>query len=243
MTLHDFDRREVAQKLSVDQYFQWVRQQPEADRDRFELVEGEVRLLPTSTEQMRILRLLQWQLQHFLKLGAAESLETTPPEEDHFEVHIRPSVQLSQLSYMKPAILVRKGSGEELEAEDLADPSTVWIIDIVEDLPDKTRTQLYAQAGIFNYWSLGNSVELNLYQQPSVSGYQSHRVLQVGDRASPTSVPITVRLQEPVPLYFMTRTLRGQQTYQSNALPFAFSRGYDLSSSYLSSTRIRTESP
>ena len=249
MTLHDFNREEASKELSirelpvnqlsVEQYFQWIQQQPEAERDRFELVEGKVHSLPSSTEQMRMLRLLQWQLQHFLKPDSAGSLETATDEKSHFEVHVRPSVQLGEFSHLKPAILVRKGSVKDLETEDLLDPNTVWITDIAADSADQTCIQLYAQAGISDYWSLKHNIaELNLYQQPNASGYQSHRVLQVGDRASPNSVPITVRLQEPVPLHFMTRTLRGQQTYASRALPLSFSRSYSLSS-----TRIRTESP
>lgn len=235
MTPHDFDREEALKELSddrlstsqhsVDQYFQWVQQQPEAKRDLFELVEGQVRSLPDSPEQLRMLRLLQWQLQHFLKLESAARLETSNPEAGDFGVHIRPSVQLGNYSCLKPAILVRKSSAENTETEDLSDSDTVWIIDFVADCTDKARTRLYAQAGISDYWSLElNGTELALYQQPSVSGYQSHRVLQVGDRISPKSVPITVSLQEPVPLHFMTRTLKGQQTYPSNALPLSFSR-------------------
>lgn len=234
MTLYNFDREEAVKELSVchlpvnqlsvEQYFQWVQQQPEAERDRFELVEGKVYSLPSSTEQMRMLRLLHWQLQHFLKPEFAGNLETTDEKSD-FEVQIRPSVQLGEFSHLKPAILVRKGSVEDSETEDLLDSNTVWIIDIAADSADQTHIQLYAQAGISNYWSLAyNITELNLYQQPNASGYQSHRVLQVGDRATPTAVPITIRLQEPVPLHFMTRTLRGQQTYESKALPLSFSR-------------------
>lgn len=231
MTLHDSNRKTTSKKLStkqlsVDQFCQWIQQQPEAEQDRFELVEGKICSLPTSPEQMRMLRLVQWQLQHVLKVESAESLETAPAEKSRFEVHVRSPVQLSEFSYLKPAILVCKGRSEELGSEGLSNSNTVWIIDMVEDSADKSRTQLYAQAGISNYWSLeSHSIELNLYQQPSASGYQRHRVLQVGDRASPNSVPITVKLQEPVPLYFMTRTLRGQQPYKSSALPFSFSHG------------------
>ena len=231
MTLPNFDREEASEKrlisqLSVDQYFQWVQRQPAADRGLSELIEGKIYSLPKDIAQTRMLRLLQWQLQHFLRVESAEGLETTTAEENRLKAYVRLPVQLSNFSYMKPAILVRKSSAGQVEREeDWLDTNTVWIIDLTEDSVDEIRIRLYAQAGVSNYWLLKHSsAELHLYQQPSASGYQSRRVLQVGDRASPNSVPITIQLQEPVPLYFMTRTLRGQQTYKSSALPFAFSR-------------------
>ncbi|MGB3769472.1 MAG: hypothetical protein WA947_23175 [Phormidesmis sp.] len=239
----------LASRLSVDQYFRWVQQQPKAERDLFELLEGSVRLLSRDTAQMQRLRLLQWQLQRFLKAELVERLlvpsatDCKPSATDcRFEVQMGPAVQLSESSCLKPAIVVRSSGTEAMSSQPLLNSEIVWVIDIVESCvsaSSEARAQLYAQSGISDYWSLElNSTELRLYQRPSASGYQSHRRLQVGDRAAPNGVPLIVTLQEPVPLYFVTRTLKGQQTYKSSALPFSFAYRYDLSS-----TRIRTESP
>ena len=173
-----------------------------------------------------MLRLVQWQLQRCLNLELAEAEQNKPAKRQRFEVQVRPDIQLNEFSRLKPAILIRT-SGRQTDSVDdpgsLPNAIATWIIDITQKVGNQRKGELYAQANIPNYWSLDiENVELHLYQQPSHSGYSSHRVLQVGDQASPVRVPLTVRLQEPTPLHFMTRTLNGQQTYESYALPFSF---------------------
>ena len=184
-----------------------------------------------STQQVRLLRLLQWQLQHLLSFESVGELAETARtiESEAFEVKIRSPIPIEQMteqtieqvSHLKSGVLIQRNSGRETTA----DSSVVWILDIVEGPIDRDCARLYAQVNISDYWLLDlNKVELHLYQQPSQLGYVSYRVLQVGDRATPDAVPINVVLQEPTPLHFMIRTLHGQQTYKSYTLPFAFSR-------------------
>lgn len=254
MTPHYSGRSKTADKLSIDDYHKWVKQQALEVAESFELIDGQIRPLPNSPEQTRMLRLWQWQLQSLLNVENIRAKNMQDRKNGtirtdwntQFEMQIRPSFQLDDFNELKPAILVQKvcaSTAQKLEVESAPD----WIVDVLEmsenscnKSPSKSlspaqsnktnaslrqhRAQLYARAAVSDYWSLSlESTELQLYQQPSETGYQQHRVLQVGDWASPSTVPLTVKLQEPVPLYFMTRTLRGQQTYESRALPISLS--------------------
>jgi hypothetical protein len=89
------------------------------------------------------------------------------------------------------------------------------------DSSDDLRAGLYARRAIASYWLLhSDRAELKLYTEPTASGYGKCQLLHVGESATPEGLPgIVLRLQEPVPLYFLTRTLRGQRSYASFALP------------------------
>jgi Uma2 family endonuclease len=88
-------------------------------------------------------------------------------------------------------------------------------------LPSAERRQRFAQAAIADYWAVDMAqVALSTYDSPQSNGYKQCKLLHVGERASPTALPqIALRLQEPLPLYFLTRTIRGQRTYTRWALP------------------------
>lgn len=88
-------------------------------------------------------------------------------------------------------------------------------------LPSADRRQRFAQAAVTDYWAVDLSqVALRTYNRPQGDGYTQCKLLHVGEQASPTALPqIALRLQEPLPLYFLTRTLKGQRTYTRYALP------------------------
>ena len=178
----------------------------------------------SSIDQMRLLRLLQCQLQQFLTSESQEERAAENSTDSAFDVRIVRPFELDDSSHLQPVISVSESSKTDDYREGIS-LSPIWVLQIVEDLTDPAPVELYARAGIYNYWQLDlNNVELYTYQRICESGYSQRRVLQVGDRVSPDKVPLTVQLQEPVPLHFMTRTLNGQQTYQTHALPFSFSR-------------------
>jgi hypothetical protein len=83
------------------------------------------------------------------------------------------------------------------------------------------RNQLCARLAIADYWLLlPDQSALRTYHTPSASRYQQQRLWHVGEQASPTTIPaMTLRIQEPLPLHFLTRTLKGQRTYSISALP------------------------
>lgn len=180
-----------------------------------------------SLQQIRMLRLLQWQLQHLLSFESTGTAGVNGSEA--FEVKMRSPVLIKQDSHLKPGILIQKNSRhiaiKKASTRAPTNSSVVWVFDVIERSIERECARLYAQANIADCWLLDlNKAELHLYQQPSQLGYVSYRVLQVGDRAVPDAVPINAVLQEPTPLHFMIRTLNGQQTYRSYTLPFTFSR-------------------
>ena len=194
-----------------------------------ELIEGQVVALTDDPARSRMLHLIQNQLVRALSTVASEK------DTKRFEVRIRPALQINEFNELKPALALYSPSSA------LTQSVPTWILDVEEssspageDSSNKAsdrfspqvlrqhRTHQYARFAVSDYWSLDlNMVELHLYQQPTESGYQQHRVLQVGDQASPSNAPVIIKLQEPLPLYFMTRTLKGQQIYESRALPFS----------------------
>jgi hypothetical protein len=112
------------------------------------------------------------------------------------------------------------------------EPTIRWVIDVAESnysmlsaesVADvfSSRAQICAGLAIADYWQLMPAQSaLKTYHSPSPSGYQQQRLWHVGDQVSPTAIPeMTLRLQEPLPLYFLTRTLKGPRTYPAQALP------------------------
>ena len=88
---------------------------------------------------------------------------------------------------------------------------------------DDQRLNLYAEGAIAQYWHcLPDQIALHLYSQPTDAIYQQHRLLPVGACTAPDCLPnLRMRVQEPLPLYFLTRTGKGQQTYLSKGLPIS----------------------
>ena len=237
MVLPVSDPSKASNKWSVESYTRWMRQQSSDANEWFELIEGQVHSLPTSPELMRLLRLLQWQLQCFFP-STSDPIENV---HSGFTVQVRSSFQLDNFNQLRPAILIRKDCTDATEDQRPLEPSPSWIIDIAEGLlnpflssPEIShcqRARLYARAGVLDYWWLDlDRVELHIYQQPHELGYQIYKLLQVGEQAAPTVVPLTLCLREPVPIYFMTRTLKGQQAYESSALPLSIKADQSLAS-------------
>ncbi len=112
-----------------------------------------------------------------------------------------------------------------------ADPMIRWVIDVVDDALmlsaqslaslSNRRAQLCARLAIADYWLLMPAqAALRTYHRPISSGYGQQQLWHVGEQVSPTAIPeITLRIQEALPIYFLTRTLKGPRAYESRALP------------------------
>ncbi|PZO57786.1 MAG: hypothetical protein DCF15_06525 [Phormidesmis priestleyi] len=74
---------------------------------------------------------------------------------------------------------------------------------------------------VCDYWCLrAASVELRIGMLRAQGQQLPSRLLQVGERAIATALPdFALCLQEPLPLYFLTRTLTGQRIYAHQPLP------------------------
>lgn len=211
---------------SVDDFHELLAGQPLGSEATMELVEGEVCHLPKNEQLTRQIRLLQLQIQQHLD-GVQQGV---------FDVRSRPALLIHSSCELKPAIAVftkelghqaasqsvgMRMSQDEFQYQDL---QIQWVIDIAEEglnQPHTQRSQLYAQAGIGDYWSVTVAQsEVRTYHEPLSTGYRHCQLLQVGDAACPSMIAgITLQVQESLPLYFLTRTLSGPRAYGSVALP------------------------
>ncbi|MEL7331973.1 MAG: hypothetical protein AAFN12_06970 [Cyanobacteria bacterium J06560_2] len=84
-----------------------------------------------------------------------------------------------------------------------------------------TASQFFARSTVAEYWSLDTAqVELRTYRLPQANEYQQQQLFCVGQQLSIQAFPhITLQVQEPLPLYFLTRTTNGQRTYSYTQLP------------------------
>ncbi len=193
------------------------------------------------------IRLLQYQIQQRLDqdLNRARSREVDWP----FEVLMRPALTINSGPILRPALCVIEhlpvtnaviSSAANVEAGPI--PMIHWILDIETDnsrqlsygvergivcsqVQSKTQCtkpdRPLAIADGCDYWCLRTaSVEL-LIRALMVGGLRSpSKLLQRGERAIATALPgLALCLQEPLPLYFLTRTLAGQRTYIHTPLP------------------------
>ncbi|MEL6900906.1 MAG: Uma2 family endonuclease [Cyanobacteria bacterium J06606_4] len=117
------------------------------------------------------------------------------------------------VSVLTPAIaLVEKG----------LDQSQVrWVIDIEETWQEnEQRSQLYANRAVAEYWHLSTAqVELRTWGDLANGAYRRRQLYQVGAQVSPAVLPkMPLQVQEPLPLYFLTRTTSGHRTYIGHLL-------------------------
>lgn len=227
----------LPKKLSVDDFYALMRRQVIGIDAPVELVQGEVCQLPTDERLDRQIRLLQTQIQqHFLAIRGCEDLEvrSRQPLKIHEHSELKPALCIVKKRVVKSDVVKRNGS--QLRAQDVGqtvdqiEPYSqlkerlLWVMDVTQEglnCLNTGRSQLLASASVAEYWSLTVSqVELRTYQVPTVAGYQSCQLLHVGECVTSRSIPkLTLRLQEPLPLSFLTRTLSGQRSYGTVTLP------------------------
>lgn len=205
-------------KLSVDDFYALIRQQVVGMDAPVELVKGEVCQLPTDERLDRQIRLLQAQIQqHFLVTRGCEDLV----------VRSRQPLKIDEYCELKPALCIVKNSAVKNGSE-----VPLWVMDVTQEglnWLNTGRSQLWAIAKVPEYWSLTVSqAELRTYQDLTETGYKACQLRHVGESVVPRAIPqLTLRLQEPLPLNFLTRILGGQRSYETAALPLqvCFSNG------------------
>jgi hypothetical protein len=176
----------------------------------------------TSTSQTSQIGILQYQLQRCLDRLQLGRFEVRTEGEKWLRLKETGAIPLEGFAIATLSILT-------YESPD-AKPTMRWVIDVAEpgassaELPAQSlneRTQRCARLNVADYWLLSpEQSALQTYCLPSPSGYQQQRLWHVGEQVSPTAIPeMTLRIQEPLPLYFLTRTLQGQRTYPSRTLP------------------------
>jgi len=207
--------RSSSQKLSVDDFYVLCRQQLLGTDASVELVKGEVCQLPTDEQLNRQIELMKSQIQHHLPFVRGC---------DGIVVRSRQPLRLNEYSELKPALSFFKDSDVRSGDVRSGHSCPLWVVDVTQEglnWLNTGRSQLLAAAGIAEYWSLTVSqAELRTYQNPTNAGYQSCQLLHVGESVAPRAIQqLTLKLQEPVPLHFLTRTLGGQRSYETLTLP------------------------
>lgn len=223
-----FSSSTVPGKWSREAFHEWAHQQAVEQGKFVELIEGQICPLPDSAQYTQKIQLLQSQIQAHLN-----SLEA-----NRFEVRSRHPIPIDNGCELKPAITVSeltthcntthcKTTHCKTTHRKITHRSSAmlrWVIDITtEDLHDQhpDRRQYFSRIGIPDYWCMDLArVELRTYQNPTQSTYTTCTLLHVGECASPQSLPrITIQVQEPTPLHFLTRTTNRPQAYTTANLP------------------------
>ena len=119
-------------------------------------------------------------------------------------------------------IVVPRSAFASIQGRPAEPVSIPWAIDIVASEAAPLRTSSawqalphqYAQYQVGEYWLMDiSTVELRIYRHATTAGYRQYTVRQVGEAASPIAFPqLTLAVQEPLPLFFLTRTTHGQHT-------------------------------
>ncbi|MEO1620580.1 MAG: Uma2 family endonuclease [Cyanobacteria bacterium J06632_3] len=210
-------------KWSVEEFEGLIRHRLTDQEGPVELVAGKILPLPIDATLVQWARLLQRQIQQHL---ITQSIDT-------YVVRSRPAIYIDNHTLLKPSLALCDCTASAatvhtqrgINPEEVIIPSQVhWVLDIrPAKAEDDQRLHLYAEGAISQYWHcLPDQIALRLYSQPTDAGYQQHRLLTVGACAAPDCLPnLRIRVQEPLPLYFLTRTGKGQQTYWSKGLPIS----------------------
>jgi len=191
-------------KWSITEFEGLIHHQLTDAQGPMELVEGLIVPLPSGEQIKQQVTLL------------TQSIERNLIEQglDMFEVRSHHPFHIDDYSIIKPAIALFKHSSSHILC--------LWALDISEtDTNHDTRAALYAQFPIQEYWHLSvEPVELRIKTAPHNQVYQQQRLLMVGEQASLQPLPnLKFSLQEPLPRYYLTRTLQGQRTYIGEGVP------------------------
>lgn len=193
-------------KWSVDEFEGLVRHQLTDSDVPVELIAGKIVPLPYGDVLVQQVMSLRQQIQQHLDQQGVEGLV----------VRSHSPIRIDNYSELKPALTL----ASQTAAVD--EPNIHWVLEITDQAIDShPRRVLYAKRAIADYWHLSTqTMELRIHRALSGANYQTHRLLMVGDQANLTVLPsLHLRVREPLPLYFLTRTARGQRTYVSTALP------------------------
>ncbi|MGB3297496.1 MAG: Uma2 family endonuclease [Phormidesmis sp.] len=177
-------------------------------------------VLLTSNDQNRQACLLQYQMQ--------QRLNQLRPS--CFEVRTDALIaSFDGISKLEPTISVWESNitDADTDADTDAKSAVRWVISIiytdssVADDRFNQQRRFCARLAIADYWLLTPlQSELRACSMPNASSYQQQRLYHVGEQASPSSIPeLDLCIQESLPLYFLTRTLKGQRAYESSTLP------------------------
>jgi len=193
-----------------------------------ELIEGRIVPLPVGDQLSRQVERLRQQLQQRLAQIGYKGLEVR----SHYPIPINP------YSELRPTLAVISTQRPT--------PHVHWVIEIdkaeIEYSTDQNlRSHLYAQKDIGEYWALSTQqVELRTHHTPKAIAdstlcgqseqaqsrqmqsmrYHHQQLRHVGEQAPPVEFPeLKMQMQEPLPLYFLTRTATGCRTYVETMLP------------------------
>ncbi|MEL7142904.1 MAG: Uma2 family endonuclease [Cyanobacteria bacterium J06643_4] len=200
-------------KWSVDEFEGLVRHRLTDSDVPVELMVGKIVPLPYSDVLVQQVMSLRQQIQQQLDRQGMEG----------WVVRSHSPIRIDNYSELKPVLtLVSQAAVDEPNIHPNTDPDIHWVLEITDKARDShPRSALYAKRLVSDYWHLSmQTMELQIYSGLAGATYQTHRLLMVGDQANLTALPtLRLRVQEPLPLYFLTRTARGQRTYASAALP------------------------
>lgn len=219
---------EAVRKWSVEEFYGLIRHNLIGSEGPVELIEGLIVPLPTSAQRDRQVERLRGQLQRALAQANFEGVE----------VRAHHPIQINPYSELRPTLTVLSMAQSPL--------SIHWVIEIDKAGTDLAatesqdlRTHLYAHHGIAEYWALSTEqVELRTHHTPKATmtltthnqleheqltprfQYQHHQLQHADEQVSPKGFPpLVLQLQEPLPLYFLTRTATGHRAYLETALP------------------------
>lgn len=231
---------ETARKWSLEEFYGLIRHNRtnatgSAERPvqlPIELIEGHIMPILISEQLERQVERLRQQLQQCL---AQQNFQ-------EFEVRSHYPIRINPYSELRPTLTVvsTQQSQEtihwviEINKTDIK----TGINQTGKHKGQNLRSRLYAHYGITEYWALSTEqVELRTHHTPEsvsqeddiapydvapydLAQYQHHQLQHVGEQTHPMAFPqLTMHIQEPLPLFFLTRTATGHRTYIETMLP------------------------
>ena len=167
-------------KFTVEEYFRMVEVGILQPKERVELIEGEILLMPPMGFHHT------WGVSQYAHAFISRA-------SNRFIVQIQSTFRLSESSAPEPDLVVLKFREDRYYFGN-ADPSDVLLVIEVADsslnYDRDVKAHIYGRAGIPETWVLnlpGDCIERFL--EPGPNGYAQHTVLRRGDKVSPVSLP------------------------------------------------------
>ena len=172
--------------ITVEDAFSMVETGIVGPDEKFELIEGEFVSVPGKSNAHQ---LLQNRLTRFL-------VQTAPRD---FAVGIVPTLQLDDMTYVEPDIVIYRYS----EAPRLTADRAMLVIEIADSslgFDFGLKAVLMARSGVVDYWVINaQALEVTVHREPRADGYGSIRRLSKAEAVGPLHAELaglTLRLAD-----------------------------------------------
>ncbi len=169
-----------ARKFTAEEYLCMVEADIFAPKERLELIDGEVLLMPPMGPE------------HFAGITAYIQVFRRLPIE-RFSLMVRAPLGLDEYTAPEPDLALLKFRADDYWLRRPGPADTLLVIEVAKSslaYDREVKAHIYGRAGVPETWVLNLPEDcIERFTEPGPQGYARHEILRRGDKVSPVSLP------------------------------------------------------